>query len=94
VFLTDSETGAELLIMDDFYTFSHIQTVKDAKSVAAISNTDGVLLLTDSEIEHIGVNGLKISDIKLSGGFDRIFTDGKYIYLQGFNEINRLDLPK
>jgi hypothetical protein len=94
VFLFESETrgGSELLFMDSFYSFKQVQIPADVTDVAAVSDTDGVLLLTDTDITGYSSSGVKISDIKLNDSFEHIFTDGKYIYLQGFNEINRIDL--
>ncbi|MDR0974513.1 MAG: DUF5711 family protein [Ruminococcus sp.] len=87
-----SATGEDLLILDSDYMVHKTVLPGDVYTVAA-QDDFGILALTDGKIDRISLSGNDIADIHLPGTYNNIFISGEYIFLLGYGEINRLDLP-
>jgi hypothetical protein len=85
--------GADLLIMGADYNISEMHINKDIDAVSAVSSEYGILALSDNNIDRIDINGKDFADIKIPGVYNNMYTADGYIYLLGYGEINRLDLP-
>jgi hypothetical protein len=84
--------SGSLVIMDVFGQVKHINVPYEVTAVAAVSSQYGVLALTDGRIDRYSVSGALTGNIPLTENYSGMITGGGYIYLLGYDEINRIDL--
>jgi hypothetical protein len=83
---------SELVIMDLFGQTKIVATDREITAAAAVSSEYGVLVLSDGRIERIGVSGSFLGKTDLSENYNGLLQGGGYVWLLGYNEINRVDL--
>jgi hypothetical protein len=93
LFEGDTANSSDLLIMGADYNIKEMNVNKEIHAVSAVSNEYGILALSDNNIDRIDVTGKDFADIKIPGVYNNMYTADGYIYLLGYGEINRLDLP-
>jgi hypothetical protein len=88
-----TENSSDLLIMGADYNIREMNINKNITAVSAVSNEYGILALSEDNIDRIDITGKDFADIKIPGVYNNMYTADGYIYLLGYGEINRLDLP-
>ncbi|MDR0943381.1 MAG: DUF5711 family protein [Ruminococcus sp.] len=88
-----TSNSSDLLIMGADYNIREMNINKNIVAVSAVSNEYGILALSEDNIDRIDITGKDFADIKIPGVYNNMYTADGYIYLSGYGEINRLDLP-
>jgi hypothetical protein len=84
--------SSRLVFMDAFGQTKSVLTNEAVTAVAAVSAQYGILTLSDGRIDRYSLSGVKVGEIKLSENYSNLFVGGGFIYLLGYDEINRIDL--
>ncbi|MDR0987579.1 MAG: DUF5711 family protein [Ruminococcus sp.] len=84
---------SSLLIMDSDYMTRSVTLPADIRVIKTAADDYGILALSDGKIDRINLSGIDVSDIPLPGSYSNFLISGDYIFLLGYGEINRLDLP-
>jgi hypothetical protein len=93
LFSDDFSGSAELLISDSDFMTRTVTLAADVRTVKTAAEDYGILALSDGKIDRITLSGNDISDIPVPGNYSNILISGDFIFLLGYGEINRLNLP-
>jgi hypothetical protein len=93
LFSDDFSGSAELLIFDSDFMTRTVTIPIGVRAVKTAACEYGILALSDGKIDRITLAGADIIDIPIPGSYSSFFISENYIYLLGYGEINRLNLP-
>jgi hypothetical protein len=93
LFSDDFSDSGQLLIMNSDYILKTATLPGNIRGVKTGAGDYGILALSDGKIDRITLSGSDIADIPLPGSYSSFFISDNYIYLLGYGEINRLNLP-
>ncbi|MDR0904317.1 MAG: DUF5711 family protein [Ruminococcus sp.] len=93
LFSDELSNSSTMLIMDSDYMTKSVTIPSNIRMLKATADDYGILALSDGKIDRFSLSGIDISDIPLPGSYSSFIISGDYIFLLGYGEINRLDLP-